>query len=1050
MQVNSDVGFIAGFPQGAPSGAFGLVNTPSDVGLFSGGRGVAGTPAGADTGGTLFSFTIPTPGAYPFRLAHYNGGTDGGIEVSVYQFLPDGSVAKVPLNDPSQPYSIKAYQALIAGNERPSVLYYNPVQGALDIVAWQPTVVDIAPGAGSTAINTNTITLREDGVLKSLGITSPSAAAVHVVQQFGLELPRTSGAHTNQLVYSDGSGNSYTNTWTFTVMGGVGIAGVLPYAAASLSASNMVSPSLVDHSQPGFRVRAYQTAAAPLGFTITNAEQAFLGFFGPNIATGVSPYPGGYFVLSNEVDLADNIAVNAANGEFRYNYSLSALFGFVPNPSAPTVNNAEAIFAGWMEFPRAGYYAFAVNSDDGFKVSSPYSSNPFAEPGTLLGFIDNTRGNAGAAYPPNSNPRTHFAFYVPAAGAYPIRLLWYNGTGGLSIEWSLYQYMPDGSVARVLLNDANTPGSVKVYQTLLSGDSPYVSYVQNVPNTLGNQVINNWMSQTNPSLGNLQNPVTDFTAFLNDGISATVLTNTIQLWFNGVSQPLAITATNGSWVVTRPATALPPWPSGGFGPLILTYMDSSSISHTDTLAYIETPFWGTLTNAITRAVDLNKPGFKLREYQLNPQPNGATTIIPNRIHVAEQILAGLWGTNAANQTSYTNGGYVNIQGTGPAAGVINFNLLGAATIGDFQSGGGFADQIWPGVPGNLTANANTNNDFASEILAYVEFPTNGTYTLGVASDDGFRLIRDWTPPTGIGTLTVNSPGGIAGRKPTVLNGSSGGNTPYISLPLTNTITGNLVLANGIGYGSLTNGEGCIITNPNQLAGNIAVMYRSAFCGYAQQVANAQAAGALAVVFIQNRTNVNEGPFPQEPAVSPYAAIPAVEIELVDGSAIVAVLATNGVVNGTLTPLDYTVNPPPGNPVLGQDDQGKGATEVQFPVVVQQAGVYPLRLTHFQGSGGGNCEFFSVTGTNRVLINDRTSVNGPGPNGSGLRAWYALAGPSLSVASSNGNVVVTFYGILQQTPSLNPTNWQDVPGNPTSPYIVPPGQPLQFYRARLVP
>ena len=31
---------------------------------------------GADTGGNLFSFTIPTPGAYPFRMAHYNGGTD--------------------------------------------------------------------------------------------------------------------------------------------------------------------------------------------------------------------------------------------------------------------------------------------------------------------------------------------------------------------------------------------------------------------------------------------------------------------------------------------------------------------------------------------------------------------------------------------------------------------------------------------------------------------------------------------------------------------------------------------------------------------------------------------------------------------------------------------------------------------------------------------------------------------------------------------------------------------------------------------------------------
>jgi hypothetical protein len=1046
MQVNSDDGFIAGFPQGSPSGAFGLVGTASDIGLFSGGRGVAGTPAGADTGGTLFSFNIPAAGAYPFRLVHYNGGTDGGLEVSIYQVLPDGSVAKVPLNDPAQPYSIKAYQAVIAGNERPSVKYYNPVQGALDAVAWQPTVVDIADGGTTRPVNTNSITLREDGVLQTLDITQPNAGVSHLVQRAGVELLHAAGAHTNVLIYADTFGTQYTNSWNFTVMGGVGVAGVLPYAAAALSASSMVSPSLVDHTQPGFRVKAYQTTAASTP-NIQFAEESFAGLHGANIATGLGTPPRGYFVYTNEFDLCDNITFNATIGELRYNYGLSSLFGYVFNPSSPTVNYNEAIFAGWMEFPRAGYYAMVVNSDDGFKVSSPYGSNPFAEPGTILGFIDGSRGSAGAAYPPNSNPRTHFAFYVPAAGAYPIRLLWYNGTGGLNIEWSLYQYLPDGSVARVVINDPVTPGAVKVYQTLLAGDSPYVAYVPNYPSTLGNQVVNNWMSQTNPSLGNLQNPVTDISAVIMDGLAITVQTNTIQLLYRGQPQPITITASNGGWLVTRPAAALPPWPSGGFGPLVLTYTDSASASHSETLAYLETPFWGTLTNAMTSSVDAAKPGFKMRIYELNPQPNGATTIIPNRIHVAEQILAGLWGTNAVGRAAYTNGGYANLQGTGPSNGVINLNIPGAQ-IGDFQAAAGFPDQLFPGIPGNVTANANTNNDFACEILAYVEFPTNGTYTLGVASDDGFRLTRDWTPPVGIGTLGVNSPSYLAGRKPTVLNGSSGGNTPYISLPLTNTITGNLVLANGIGYGSLTNGEGCIITNPGQLAGNIALMYRSAYCGYAQQVANAQAAGAIAVVFIQNRTNATEGPFPQEPAVSPYAAIPAAEIELADGAPIVAALATNAVVNATLTPMDYTVNPPPDNPVLGQDDQGKGATDVQFPVVVQQAGVYPLRLTYWQGSGGGNCEFFSVTGTNRVLINDRSSTNGPGVGGAGLRAWYALAGPTVSVALVNGNPVVTFYGILQQSPVVSPANFTDVPGNPTSPYTVPAGQQQQYYRARL--
>src|SRR5256885_785248 len=115
-----------------------------------------------------------------------------------------------------------------------------------------------------------------------------------------------------------------------------------------------------------------------------------------------------------------------------------------------------------------------------------------------------------------------------------------------------------------------------------------------------------------------------------------------------------------------------------------------------------------------------------------------------------------------NQTTYTNNNYINLTNTNPTTNIINLNILNTAQIGDFQSTAGFPDQVFFGIPGNVTANANTNNNFACEILAYVEFPTNGMYTLGVASDDGFRLIRDWTPPTGIGTLTVNSPTGLTG------------------------------------------------------------------------------------------------------------------------------------------------------------------------------------------------------------------------------------------------------------------------------------------------
>jgi hypothetical protein len=1039
MQVNSDDGFIAGFPQGSPFGGLGLPGTYANAALFSGGRGTATTPAGADTGGTLVGFSIPQAGAYPFRLAYYNGGTAGGLELSVYQSLPDGSVAKVPINDPAQSYSIKVYQAL-AGSDAaaPYLKYMNPVSGALDILPWQPTVIDLADGPGTKTVVPTSIQLRVDGVLAAITKTNPIAGVTHIIEQVGMA--RTATAHTNVLTYTDNSGASYTNTWAFTVLNN------LPFGIPSLPLASMRPTNQVDHSQPGFRVKSYQTTAGPTANYGTWAEEAFAGLHGANIATGVATPPAGYFVWNNEMDFADDIAANAANGEYRYNYFLSQYFGYVLQGGGLAINYTEAIFAGWMEFPTAGLYAVTVNRDDGYRLTCPYGSNPFDEAGQVIAFLDGTGGNGGAAYPPTSGNR--FVFNVPAAGAYPLRLIWFNATGGASIEWTIWQYLPDGSMARLLVNDPNTPGALKVYQTLTNGPAPYVAFVTPYPGTaLGQQANTFW--QSTPIPGSAFAPAVseaNLTINLQDG-ATTVVTNSVTLTYLGVVQPITISYANGLSTITRVATN-GFWPSGGLGPLVLSFTDSANNSYSYPIEIMATPFWGTLTNAVTAQVDTNKPGFKMRIYQLDPKATVGTTVIPTRVHVAEQVLSGVWGTNAVRPTAYTNNGYVNLQGTGPTAGVINFNLLGAAQIGDFVSGGGFADQIWPGVPGFITAtvNSDTNNDFVSEILAYVEFPTNGTYFLGVSSDDGFRLWNGWTPPVNKGALVVNSPAALAGIKATVIDGSTV-NTPFVSLPLTNAITGDLVLAQGIGFGSTTNGEGCVITNPGQLAGKIAVMYRSGFCGYAQQVANAQAAGALAVVLIQNRPTT-EGPFPQEPAISPWAAIPAVQIEQADGNALVATLNNGTNVNATLTPLDYFINPPAVNPVLGQDDVGKGASDITFPVVVQQAGIYPLRLVHFQGGGGGNCEFFSITGTNRVLINDRTATTGPGPGGSGLRAWYALALPTVSVAQVGGNTVITFYGTLQQSPDLSPGSFQDVPGNPTSPYTVPAGQPQQFYRARL--
>jgi hypothetical protein len=66
----------------------------------------------------------------------------------------------------------------------------------------------------------------------------------------------------------------------------------------------------------------------------------------------------------------------------------------------------------------------------------------------------------------------------------------------------------------------------------------------------------------------------------------------------------------------------------------------------------------------------------------------------------------------------------------------------------------------------------------------------------------------------------------------------------------------------------------------------------------------------------------------------------------------------------------------GNIVLGTFDGGRGAADSLFNVLVEETGIYPVRLVWFEGGGGANVEFFSVTEAGeKILINDRSNSNG---------------------------------------------------------------------------
>lgn len=819
--------------------------------------------------------------------------------------------------------------------------------------------------------------------------------------------------------------------------------------------------SAVDQTKRGFLVNSYQSFQNNPNQARWNEEQ-ILGLHGNNVVgAGTAAKSGDYFVWDGALGFINTLGVAPGGpgiGFFTGTYPTAdddlAVFGISQNyPANPGAagqglhgnydNCALEIFS-YVYFPTSGVYNMVIGNDDSFQVS--VSQNPLDRMGNVVWYNNGTRLPnllTAAGAPTIADIRT---VIIDQAGVYPIRILWDNGGGG-AVEWEIYQRLPNGGVAQMLIGDTNTPGAIQAFQ-FSSAETPYVEYSSLFPPaTLGNSrpvttLSGNSAAATAANPGPVQQ---DFWWGLVNGPSTSINTSLpITLSLNGFVMPVDVApSTSNNWlIVSRPATNSTWWPSGQLGPLLLNFTDSSARQVSLNLGTFATPFWGTLTNPIpiTR-IDTNTPGIKVRTYAADPFGSQG---IDTRVHAAEQILAGLWGSNTINAANNVAGhplvgGYytyptTNNTSTVVSNGVVNFDYAGPD--GDFQPAG-FPEVRWPGIPNNNTVGNKTDN-FMAEILAVVEFPTNGNYMLGVSSDDGFRLTKGWTPPANNGAMVVNSPPAVAGPKATVTD------TSFASTLLTVPITANLALAQGIAteYGSTTNGEGCVINN--DLTGKIALIYRSAFCGYPQQVLNAFNAHALAVVFVQNPA---ANRFPQEPGVSPPVGIPAVEVSAAVGNALNASLATNGTVNVTLSGMDYVANPPPSQSPLGQADIGKGAGDILFPVVVQQAGLYPLRLIWFQGGGGANCEFSSVTGGNRVLINDLTKTTGPGPNGTGLRAWFGMPEAKMVIVNNgNGTVTLTFTGFLQAKSNLGDV-WADYPGNPTSPLTIPASQVNQFFRSR---
>jgi hypothetical protein len=394
---------------GASLGDAKLVSAPTNPGTY-----VEDTGASHDAAGTYMVFTA----------------------VSGSSFTLVATTAENPLGAPPRA-PINAVQLVARTGE---VL---PVVRAAtgDACTFQINIDDLGAGI----VNASTIAVKLDGQTittqntKNGGTTSISYDLLARENRFFA----SGSQHTVEVTFRDTRNNLVTAERTFTVA---------PYATIPASAAI----TNFDANSSGFSVRPHQIGSARGAGdvnSIANAEAQLAGRVvdaqGQPVANiaDLSAATGGRIIVpvvnweQNGFDIANNPDnFNSAEPE-----SDPRPNEFVPGMSSESTDNFVAEITAALELKR-GCYVFGVNSDDGFLATI---GGRF---GTQLGSFSGGRGAAD----------TLFSVVVEQDGVYPLRLTWWEGGGGASVEFFTVNGMTG---ERILVNDRTKAGAVRAFAT---------------------------------------------------------------------------------------------------------------------------------------------------------------------------------------------------------------------------------------------------------------------------------------------------------------------------------------------------------------------------------------------------------------------------------------------------------------------------------------------------------------------------------------------------------------------------------------------------------
>ena len=330
-----------------------------------------------------------------------------------------------------------------------------PAAGAGGLLIARPRVSPLGFSIGVTdasgsVVDPNTISLSLDGVPITPTVVTKSGVTTTISYDLPSSLLASGSSHTSTLTVKDAKGVSYNSSASFIVA-----------SYATLPANAAFPDSAVDKNARGFRIRTYQIEGSTKDGTLSYNEAILAGENGPNVANlddagGVNGE--GYFTWPGYINFD---TTSAANGYFNPPDYVNSPFPGIPGTAGSSESFVEEILAA-LEFKAAGLYIMAVNTDwtgfpngsDGYLVRA--GVNPLdAGSSVILGFFD-------ALAPAGSDrgvANTPFQFYVPRAGIYPFRLMYYQTSGSANLEWFVLN--PDGT--RTLINDPDKVDALPAY-----------------------------------------------------------------------------------------------------------------------------------------------------------------------------------------------------------------------------------------------------------------------------------------------------------------------------------------------------------------------------------------------------------------------------------------------------------------------------------------------------------------------------------------------------------------------------------------------------------